>query len=491
MYNQKLINSFLSILIVICFSLTVAVAQETGNEKYRVKIKIDKDGEVTEIDEVFEDLDDAKLQQLLSEHNIDAKINGNNASKRECWKRRSDCCEKGNKFQRLEGFNNANNKFRMKINSENETEIEQFIAEVEALAQSRGLDVEIDNKMNQYPGKMRMQKFFMDRDNAFNWSDAKANQFKMRTESKPVIGINIKNNENGVEVISLMDGFGAQKAGMLAGDIITNVEGFTVNTIEDLLNVLKEKQEGERVSISYLRNGNRMSTKVTLQTLEARAPMNFFENRMYDENCCTKEEREKCCPDNKRMENLGRKLEQRFRNYDWDRIEDSFENFEGDLKDLGNKIEREIEIIVDNFEGDADTNVEIIIEDEPNTKSYDSNTNNYDYFSPMEEQIDAGLIDNISPNADLQRMNSSDLQNFEVYPNPGNGNFNIKFNTPFVADIAILVYNLNGKIVYDAELSKFSGNFFGNIDIQDQPRGTYILEVIRKGKKLNKQLILQ
>jgi len=40
MYNQKLINSFLSVLIVLCFSLTVAVAQESGNEQYRVKIKI-------------------------------------------------------------------------------------------------------------------------------------------------------------------------------------------------------------------------------------------------------------------------------------------------------------------------------------------------------------------------------------------------------------------------------------------------------------------
>jgi autotransporter-associated beta strand protein len=83
--------------------------------------------------------------------------------------------------------------------------------------------------------------------------------------------------------------------------------------------------------------------------------------------------------------------------------------------------------------------------------------------------------------------NSIKAPGFLVYPNPANGLFNLKFET--VAGIkSVSVANAEGRVVY-ARASVSAGKT--DIDLRDQPNGTYFLKVEFKDVILMEKLIIQ
>jgi S1-C subfamily serine protease len=85
--------------------------------------------------------------------------------------------------------------------------------------------------------------------------------------------------EHGVLVASVAKGGPADKAGIeggntsatiegaevtLGGDIITKLEGKSISTIEDLVNVINGKQPGDKLEVTVMRGGNEKSFTVTL-----------------------------------------------------------------------------------------------------------------------------------------------------------------------------------------------------------------------------------
>jgi S1-C subfamily serine protease len=54
---------------------------------------------------------------------------------------------------------------------------------------------------------------------------------------------------------------------MYLGDIILKVEGQTVNSLDDIYQILETKKLGDQVEVEYRREGKIQKTKVTLQAL--------------------------------------------------------------------------------------------------------------------------------------------------------------------------------------------------------------------------------
>ncbi|MBA2735231.1 MAG: PDZ domain-containing protein [Pyrinomonadaceae bacterium] len=75
----------------------------------------------------------------------------------------------------------------------------------------------------------------------------------------------------------------AAKAGLKAGDIITQIEGKEVKSNLDLIRALNEKKEGE-ITITIIRDRDRQTVRVTPETLKG-GPVNFGERfEKFDEN---------------------------------------------------------------------------------------------------------------------------------------------------------------------------------------------------------------
>ncbi|MDN3295457.1 trypsin-like peptidase domain-containing protein [Streptomyces ficellus] len=68
----------------------------------------------------------------------------------------------------------------------------------------------------------------------------------------------------GVAVVEVSPGGAAADAGLRPGDIITELDGAEIRTITSLLEALASAQPGERVTITYSRDGRRATAQVTL-----------------------------------------------------------------------------------------------------------------------------------------------------------------------------------------------------------------------------------
>lgn len=71
----------------------------------------------------------------------------------------------------------------------------------------------------------------------------------------------------GVALVSVTKGGAAQKAGLRAGDIITRIGDQPVTTITSLSEALASDKPGQKVTVTYLRNGAEKTVQVTLSEI--------------------------------------------------------------------------------------------------------------------------------------------------------------------------------------------------------------------------------
>ncbi len=85
-------------------------------------------------------------------------------------------------------------------------------------------------------------------------------------ERKAMLGVYTGKNEgNGVEVQRVMQNSGADKAGLKEGDIITKINGREVADPKELTEVIANHDAGDKVVVTYQRNGKTTETEATLK----------------------------------------------------------------------------------------------------------------------------------------------------------------------------------------------------------------------------------
>ncbi|WP_370897511.1 Do family serine endopeptidase [Chryseobacterium gossypii] len=70
---------------------------------------------------------------------------------------------------------------------------------------------------------------------------------------------------SGVYVTTVTDDSGAQDAGIKVGDIITKIDGMAITDFADLSMAVGSRRPGDRVQVTYLRNGKENTVNVTLK----------------------------------------------------------------------------------------------------------------------------------------------------------------------------------------------------------------------------------
>ena len=79
---------------------------------------------------------------------------------------------------------------------------------------------------------------------------------------------------------------------------------------------------------------------------------------------------------------------------------------------------------------------------------------------------------------------------FEVYPNPNKGEFNVKFNNNSSHPSLMRVYNTQGQIVFEKTLSRIESKGSYSIKLRDISDGLYYLQLIGSGEIKTTQVII-
>ena len=82
------------------------------------------------------------------------------------------------------------------------------------------------------------------------------------------------------------------------------------------------------------------------------------------------------------------------------------------------------------------------------------------------------------------------LTDFNIYPNPNRGNFNIQFDNTTSNEIKVNVYDMRGRIIFENNYSN-QATFNENIQLNNAQSGVYLVSVTDGSQKIVKRIVIQ
>tara|TARA_B110000238_G_C16141407_1_gene446478 strand:- start:7417 stop:7716 length:300 start_codon:yes stop_codon:yes gene_type:complete len=95
------------------------------------------------------------------------------------------------------------------------------------------------------------------------------------------------------------------------------------------------------------------------------------------------------------------------------------------------------------------------------------------------------------PGTLIKNEGGSTINNLNIYPNPSSDIFNISFISEDIQSLRIKVLNLLGEVIYTQDLEQFIGEYTKQIDLSNNSKGVYFLEITINNAIVNKKLIIQ
>jgi len=119
-------------------------------------------------------------------------------------------------------------------------------------------------------------------------------------------------------------------------------------------------------------------------------------------------------------------------------------------------------------------------------------TNNGEYWVIISD-FNGCISDTIYYNVNWISSNVDEFQinGLNIYPNPSNDIFHLKFESKINQQIALRIFNVFGEDIYLEYLNNYSGEFSKKINLKNKSKGVYFLEIITPNGTLNKKLVLK
>jgi len=83
--------------------------------------------------------------------------------------------------------------------------------------------------------------------------------------ARPTIGIQVATAEGPLRILKVVEGSGADKAGVRATDVVSGADGQKVATMDDLQQILRNKKRGDTIVLNVTRSDAAIELNVTLQ----------------------------------------------------------------------------------------------------------------------------------------------------------------------------------------------------------------------------------
>ena len=98
--------------------------------------------------------------------------------------------------------------------------------------------------------------------------ERKMENIKLKMEKRAFLGVSTDEVDKGLKITELQKESAADAAGLKEGDIITKVDGKEMKESEQLVEAIRAHKPGDEVTIEYLRDGKKKSTKATLKSIQ-------------------------------------------------------------------------------------------------------------------------------------------------------------------------------------------------------------------------------
>ncbi len=303
-------------------------------------------------------------------------------------------------------------------------------------------------------------------------SQEEQEQVRLETSGRrPILGIYEKEDsklQEGLEIGEVIPGKGAALAGLQSGDILTLVDGTTLNDVETLHAVLATHKPGDPVPVAYLRDGQMQQALVTLSGDRKTVSFNV--------------QRDPCAV------------------------------FIGVYTTDAGMDEKGVRVtgVIDNTPA-KESNVQpgdiiLALDDQP-VNDYDALSRERDKHQPGDtfrlKVLRGGSVINVNatfkscpkntvagpvkvtpPAAPTAVFEDATLEvtALDIFPNPNYGLVNVQFEAEAVPT-TVRITDAAGRIVYENVLRQFAGTFSEQIDLQDQKPGVYTVS-LQQGKKV-------
>lgn len=248
-------------------------------------------------------------------------------------------------------------------------------------------------------------------------------------EKKTTEKIGSEEDVDGILIGEVVEGSAAAEAGLKKGDILKAIDGRQLSEFSDLVDFMESAEVGQKVGLSFERDGQVEQAEATLQERKGGMGQNVIIERILE--------------DGEHMDKNGNAF--------------FFRTEDGETS----KIHTRHKIVIVT-RGD---------------KSEDA-----------KEEGEMEFSEDALPEVALKRNLS--LQEYNLFPNPSNGNVQLRFKGDALPT-EIKITDMNGKQMYRERLNQFDGQYDQNIDLNDLPSGAYIMTIEQNDKVYTEQLILK
>ena len=400
---------------------------------------------------------------------------------------------------------------------------------VKKLGDDEDLDFNFDMDFNKEEVE-EMHKIFM----------SKRMEMIEDSKDKGFLGVYVKSmgedaGNKGSVVNKVIANSGAEKAGLEEGDIITKVNGKSIDGHKSLVEELRSYKPGESISIDYMRDGKNSTASATLQERPSSSRANctpghfrmesFGDFDSFEHNMIVKAHGYSgaflgVSPakefdgdgakigrvyDNSAAKEMGLQENDVIHSVNGERIVDFgdlkkavAEMEEGDKIKLqfvrdGKKMKKAGELKARPVTDNRSFNYKCCDKDSPKCCNKSKSGKKVIVMNIEIEDIEKEDSELLKENSGMEISERGDMgiQSIEFLPNPSTGKFKLGFKPLEAGRVDVRIVDMNGKTVYEENMGSEKNSYDLDIDISNQPDGIYFLTLTQNGKKFNKKLIKQ
>ncbi|MBX7225523.1 MAG: T9SS type A sorting domain-containing protein [Chitinophagales bacterium] len=279
-----------------------------------------------------------------------------------------------------------------------------------------------------------------------------------------VINTNTDNQVAGVRIVDAIKNGAAEEFGLQADDIITSINKTPVKTKEEMLAVMATLILGEKIAVSYVRNGNAATKEVILGQSAQKTTIKVSKSDQPDGEHWTFGD------DQTELIIEADKKTYRFIRHTEPGVEEIFfsdgELFPDNQTITSNALQKLAYVRK--------------IKHDREKCSCSCPITQYTFYNIPAKPVS------------VKTDNTLTLAKFNVYPNPNSGVFNLEFATQEKGKAQVTIMDISGKLVRTEEISiGENGTFSKQINLENLGKGAYFVRIKVGDKWQTKQIVVQ
>ena len=306
-------------------------------------------------------------------------------------------------------------------------------------------------------------------------------------QDKAFLGIYSSMHDQGIVVDKVVKNSAAEKAGLLAGDVITSINGYNIRNVLDLKNAMRETKPGSVIKVEYIRGEKTFAQNVTLGRKET--PRSYRSSSRYQVDPC--------------KVFIGVYTGSSFseKGVSVHGVIDNTPAMEANIQKVdiitaidGMPVKSHLQLRVErdkHNQGDAFEISYIRQGVAQKVTAYFKSCEQQETIQeqPVEIKEEVEELMPTTPAITQPTNNTLKVEGFEAYPNPTFGNIKLNFKAD-AKPTTIRVIDVTGRVLFNENLNNFDGVYNRDLDVSNGTAGVLTITVAQDGKVFNKNIIL-